>query len=241
MPICLMDWKSSKFIGAEMMLQLGAYYGATHYREKNADGLFAGWLPKTADIQPEQAAIIKIGPNYVGLAEREVWKDSKPSYTEKALLTKPMLDTAFAQFQNCLEVFWWLTSKDFVSVPEKEAYKFEDKQLVSVTYVIQHVIAKPALLNWYAKMAKEGKDPNAERDKRGAEGTLWHKNILWYLQGRSVDIDNGPPTLAQTIAKFAKWEQSVKLKPILLETSVAHPELGYGGTLDAIADCNLEG
>ena len=244
--LTLIDWKSSAFISPEMLMQLGAYYGATHYREN--DGELLGWQERTPATTAQQGAIIKIGPDYVGLAKREIWGEiqladgttKRGKVGEELMrLSQADLEAGFAQFRNALDIFWWLVKKQHVQLPKKEAYQFHDKQLVSVTYVLQHVIAKPMLLNWYAKMAKEGKDPEQERDRRGAEGSLWHKNILFFLQGRPVDLSQAPESLKQTLTQFAYWQQKVKLDPVALETKVAHPALGYAGTYDCLARCTL--
>src|SRR3990167_5510074 len=56
----LFDWKSSVsgYVGAEMYLQLGGYYGATHYFDSDA----LTWLRQNG-TKPTSAAIVNIRPD----------------------------------------------------------------------------------------------------------------------------------------------------------------------------------
>lgn len=206
-----------------MHLQLGGYFGATHYFDEDA----LAWLPLDG-LRPTQAAVVNIRPEHCKILVH---------------LSLAELETATEHFRECLEVFTWMVEKGFAKLPEREEYRVEGRQYPSVTYILQHVIAKPGLLSWYAKMAKEGKDPTAERDKRAVEGSTWHKTILFFLQGKPFDLSAGPESQKQMLLQFERWSRSVNLTPKRLETKLANLDArrdgGWAGTCDAIAECHL--
>ena len=257
-----------------MWLQLGGYYGATHAFD--ADAL--AWMPLNG-AHPQAAAIVNIRPERCKVLLH---------------LTQAQLDTALTNFREAKDIFDWLVERGFAKLPEKEEYRVDGAQLPSVTYIIQHIIAKPGLMDWsYANgleaglraaqvgwtteqvhealeakalldakqikkteetarpwihlreaLAEAGYGPMAKRDAAAVVGTHWHKSILFYLQGKSVDLTDAPEAQVQMMTQFTLWAQRVKLQPQRLETKVANLEPrrdgGWAGTLDAIATCNLE-
>lgn len=83
--------------------------------------------------------------------------------------------------------------------------------------------------------------PTAKRDAAGVTGSRIHKNVMFYLQGKTVNLTDAPPWLSETMAKFAAWGQRVKLEPVLVEQMVFDPDAGYAGTLDALVRMKEEG
>ena len=272
-PLTILDWKSSAsgFVGAEMLLQLGGYYGTTHYFDTDA----LTWLPQDGR-RPTQGAIVNIRPDKCRVL---------------VSLTQADLETALGRFHECLDVFLWLVDKGFAKLPEREEYRVGTRQFPSVTYIIQHVIAKPGLLDWSygigveaglrapelgwtppeiaealavkaeldAKRLKKtdpaaqpwvklrdalttaGYGPTAKRDAAATTGTSWHKTILFFLQGTKVDLTSAPPDQIGMLTHFERWNTQVGLEPKQLETKVANVDFGWAGTWDCLGMCNLEG
>ena len=270
--LTILDWKSSAsgFVGAEMLLQLGGYYGTTHYFDPDT----RAWLSLNG-ARPTQGAIVNIRPDKCRVL---------------VSLSQGDLETALAKFHECLDVFTWLVDKGFAKLPEREEYRVDNRQFPSVTYIIQHVIAKPGLLDWSygigveaglraaglgwtpdqitealavkaeldAKRLKKtdpaaqpwlkvrealseaGYGATAKRDQAATTGTSWHKTILFFLQGQSVDLSTAPPDQVGMLTHFTQWSERVQLEPKRLETKVANVDFGWAGTVDAVASCNLE-
>ncbi len=152
------------------------------------------------------------------------------------VMNQAELTEAASAFQEALRVYGYLAKHTEMPAPAR--YPINGTQYVSVTEVLKYVIAKPALLNWYAKMAKEGKDPNAVRDAKAVQGTTIHKNLLFFLQGKAVDLTQAPQELTDTMSKFAAWAQGVSLQAVALEQTIVHQTLNYAGTLDGILTCS---
>ena len=224
--LTILDWKTGTFVAPEHLLQLGGYAGATLHQE---DGVWHPWL----EARPTQAAVIHVGEDGCSVMQQA---------------NQAELETATTKFLELVDVFEWLVARGNVTVPENEAYRTNGHYLPSVTYILSHLMAKPKLLGWYAKMAKEGKDPNQIRDEKAALGTRVHKLILFYLEGKEVDISDAPEWLVKAWMHFERWARQVQLNPVWTETKVARwradPQgredaLSYAGTLDCLAWCQL--
>ena len=109
----------------EERLQLGAYWGCTHRLDAGK------LLPLT-----ERATSAHIVHVWQGGCQVET------SLTEAACLT------AYTKFLEAKDLFDWLVANGGASVPEQEAYRVNGRYYPSVTHILRHVIAKPALLNW---------------------------------------------------------------------------------------------
>ena len=123
--LTICDWKSGAFRSLEERLQLGAYWGCTHRLEQGV------LLP--VEERAESAHIV------------HVWEGGcqvETSLSEAACLT------AYAKFLEAKNIFDWLVANGGASVPEQEAYRVNGRYYPSVTHILRHVIAKPALLNW---------------------------------------------------------------------------------------------
>jgi hypothetical protein len=127
--------------------------------------------------------------------------------------------------------------------------------LRSVTTILQ-VVDKPALLNWYAKIAAGwavdntelvmrmladlGRDATvkavaargkAERDRKGAIGTAAHLAVEHHLAGmRPILTPDTAPLFDQWLAFLRDW----KFQPEWSEAMVVSERHGYAGTLDLI-------
>ena len=211
--VALADWKKEKdstFVPAEWRLQLGAYWGATHLWDK-------GEQVMSTKPQTEYAFIFHVGVGGVHA---------------KLTMTKLELHAAFYAFQHFLEGYRYLKTHDFIK--DEERYKIQGVSYVSVTQVLKYSVGKPGLLGWYAKMAREGKDPNQVRDEAAEIGRKIHRMVEFYLKGKAVDLTQAPEWMATTSVKFSAWTTKYTVDPVCVEQVVVHPELGYAGTLDAI-------
>ena len=88
------------------------------------------------------------------------------------------------------------------------------------------------------RIHEEGWSAIAKRDGAGNIGSLIHKNVMFYLQGKNVDLTNAPPWLSNTMADFAVWSNRYKLNPLHIETTVFNPDLEYAGTLDCLGEAS---
>lgn len=75
-------------------------------------------------------------------------------------------------------------------------------------------------------------------------GSQVHKKIEWELR-RALDQKVGPEPALLDAALWAymayeDWANSVALKPVEIEQTVYHPQEGYAGTLDLIAEVSGE-
>lgn len=210
----LIDWKSGTFLAPEMRLQLGSYYSA----------------PQTYDKATGQSGI-KPAVDYGCILHT-----SEKGVYPLLVMNQSELTEAARIFTEAVRIYRYLATHG--NLPEPQRYQINGTAYVSTTEVLKYVIAKPGLLNWYAKMAAEGKDPNAVRDARGVAGSTIHKNILFFMQGRSVDLTQAPPELAKTMALFAAWTGKWNVDAVALEQTVIDQPLGVAGTLDAILSCD---
>ena len=237
--LTLLDWKSSSFRSAEELLQLAAYWACPEWCEEGA------WV--TWEERATSAAIVHVGEH-----------DCKPVVQ----LDGMELQAAFEVFCHAKSVFDWMVAKGRLTIPQNEEYRIGDIYLPSVTTILGKVIAKPALMNWYYDKGIEAvmelvsrklmpepmeKDrikqladeeqlsPTAQRDAKGDMGSTLHKNIVFFLEGKTVDTTQAPTWLSGALTQVAQWTSRVKLEPIALERKVCHRDLGYAGRMDCVA------
>lgn len=211
----LVDWKKEgAYIGVEYRLQMGGYYLATHCYDKTSGQTS---LKPTIDA----AMVVHVGEKAV-----------KPAL----IMTKPDLEEAARAFEHELALYRYI-AKFFTEYDNKQGgrnYKILDRDYVSVTTIAKYVIAKPGLLGWYAKMAKEGKDPEALKQAGADVGTKIHRIVEFYLKGREIDLTDATEWMVKASTNMAVWCIKHKVEPVIVEQSVYHPELGFAGTLDAV-------
>jgi hypothetical protein len=115
------------------------------------------------------------------------------------------------------------------------------ENIVGTTSVIG-ILDKPSLLNWVAKITKEGHDWQRYRDAMGDSGTLTHLRILHYLKGTKPDLSEYSPATIKlsdnSLKSFHEWEKSHKLEPLFLEIPMISNTLNFGGTPDFVGYVN---
>jgi len=115
------------------------------------------------------------------------------------------------------------------------------ENIVGVTTVI-NILDKPALLNWVAKITKEGHDWQRYRDAMGDAGSLTHLRILNYLKHTKPDLSEYSPAIIKlsdnSMSSFFEWERSHKLEPIIIEEPLVSNKYSYGGTPDYVGLVN---
>ena len=160
----------------------------------------------------------------------------KESETKVAVrMGAPELEDAYRAFLSAKGVFDWMVKNDLSKVPKNEEYRIGGVYLPSVTYILGHAIAKPALMNWYFKMGKEGKDPNQIKQEAGERGAAFHRAIHTILQGKLVDTAGADDWLKLRVESFLRWKEKVSLEVVELEQKVWDEAQGYAGTLDCVA------
>lgn len=202
------DWKTSNYFGSEMRYQLGGYYGCTSVYDKQ----LAQSLPHQ---ESDLGVAVRVAPEGVDV---------------RLMLEKDDLKRAYAHFIHALSLFRDL--KDYGDVLQEERYQINGTAYVSVTHILRHVIAKPGLLSWYAKMAKDGKDPAAFRDERANYGTRIHKMLAMFFLGKSVDMGEAPEDLQKVMRNVERFASKYHLEPDRVECQLYHPDEGYAGTVD---------
>ena len=115
------------------------------------------------------------------------------------------------------------------------------ENVVGVTTVI-NVLDKPLLLNWVARITKEGHDWQRYRDAMGEAGSLTHLRILHYLKGTEPDLSTYSPAIIKlsdnSLCSFYEWVKSHKLEPIALEVPWVSDRYNFGGTPDFVGLVN---
>src|SRR3990167_1672290 len=207
----LVDWKSSTHKSLEMQLQLGGYYLATSTYDKGTGQW--GFKPPV-----DYGAIIHT---------------SAEGVRPLLVMNQAELTEAASAFQEALRLYRYLAKYDaYMTAPSR--YPIGGKQYVSVTEVLKYVVAKPGLLAWYAKLSREGKDPNAIRDEKAGQGSTIHKHLLFFLRGDAVDVTNAPDYVTKTLLHFERWTKAWQVQAVSLEQTLVHQDLGYAGTGDAV-------
>lgn len=96
----------------------------------------------------------------------------------------------------------------------------------------------PAAQPWLkvvGKLHEAGLSTEAKRDGRAGQGTTVHKNILYLLEGRAVELGSAPEWLRDDVLAFERWSRKVQLNPMWTERKVCHDTLGVAGTVDCLA------
>ncbi len=127
----------------------------------------------------------------------------------------------------------------------------------SVTTILNRVLAKPAIMPWALKVAGEyvrdhlpslqavhREDPDAvvqlvkgapwsQRDAAAERGTLVHALAEAFTLGQTPRVT---PELAGHLAMWKDWVATKHVKFLMSEATVYSRQMGYAGTLDAIAE-----
>jgi len=212
--LTLLDWKSSKYGDTpENRLQLAAYWGADHVLTNGA------WVP--VKERAKQAAIVQTQPEGCKVV---------------MVMNEAELRTAYDKFLKSLDLYLWLRKvSPFLKYQKERTYPVKDKELVSVTHVGSHILAKPGLIGWAIKEVKAGRDPEAIKTSAGSRGTMIHNAIFNYITAVEVDLmalDKFPEWLKSTMRHFISWSKKVELRTVEAERTVCGMEAGYAGTRD---------
>jgi hypothetical protein len=121
-------------------------------------------------------------------------------------------------------------------------YKVGDTRVPSVTGVLG-ILDKPALLEWVARVTRDGEDWKKVRDTAGNIGTLAHAMILAHIKRDTMDLRDYSPAdidLAENaVLSYLEWEKQHDMEPILVEKPLVSKEYMFGGTPDLY--CKLDG
>ena len=120
----------------------------------------------------------------------------------------------------------------------KQPYKLKDgSEPPSVTEICDietNREKQDRLMDWAAKLAKEGKNWRKELKYAGDIGTLVHKRIMEFLMGEEVDLQEDI-VITNCFEKFLKWwvaETTGCQLELITETPLVSERFRYGGTPD---------
>ncbi len=123
-------------------------------------------------------------------------------------------------------------------------YRVNGQELPSVTAIVG-CLAKPALENWMVGLAMDAAEECAgDREKAEALfgerrfekaniGTRVHEMVADHLQGHALRLSDD---LRSYWHQWLNFLQAHEVRPLMVETVVAHPRYGYAGRLDAIVE-----
>lgn len=141
---------------------------------------------------------------------------------------------------------------EFTFNEKSHRYFLDGKPLSGVTTVLG-VIAKPALINWAARMSadyilenlKDLKDleqvcelaknaHNRKKDKGAEAGSDIHAWIESWIKDSTIALPEDP-TARRQAQQFVKWAEEKKVKFLESEKKMYSEEMWLGGTVDAVA------
>jgi hypothetical protein len=129
--------------------------------------------------------------------------------------------------------FW--DSEDADGNPQQRRYMVNGQRFANVTTIL-NVLAKDALLDWAANLAKEGLEWKKVRAEAGERGRVSHHLLLQVLTGAGASLaDLSEEHRPYGQAGF-KWFRDRKPEVIEVEHMVASCEHRYAGRLDLFAD-----
>jgi hypothetical protein len=114
-------------------------------------------------------------------------------------------------------------------------YMVNGKRFLNVTTVLD-VLAKEALLDWTARLAREGKNWRAVRAEAGERGTVSHHLLLQVLTGQGASLADLAPEHRRYGQAGFKFIHQRKPKVIECERMVASCDHRYAGRLDLFAE-----
>lgn len=128
--------------------------------------------------------------------------------------------------------FWDSTDAD--GNPQQRRYLVNGKRFTNVTTILD-VLAKDALLDWAANLAKEGKEWKKVRAEAGERGHVSHHLLLQLLTGEGATLANFNPQHRPYGQAAFKWFRACRPEVIEAERMVASVEHRYAGRLDLFA------
>jgi hypothetical protein len=142
--------------------------------------------------------------------------------------------TSVEVLPNGTKIEFW-DSVDAEGNEQQRRYMVNGERFANVTTIL-NVLAKDALLDWAARLAREGKNWKQVRAEAGERGTISHHLLLRLLTGQGgslADLASEHRPYGQAGFKFLR-----KRKPKVLECErmVASCEHGYAGRLDLFGE-----
>ena len=99
--------------------------------------------------------------------------------------------------------------------------------------------SKHVLINWANRMGLQGIDTTKYVDDKADIGTLAHKMVTDFLQGKKTDTDdyskNQIAAADNSALSYFEWARGKKIKPILIEQPLVSESYLYGGMMDIYA------
>lgn len=115
------------------------------------------------------------------------------------------------------------------------------KKLPGVTDILGDNLgwSKEALMGWANREGRFGRSHEATRDRAAAVGTQAHEYVERHLRGKPTDelgIFSTPieEKAFRAYRRWAAWWPTSGYEAVHVELPLVHPELGYGGTTDAV-------
>lgn len=141
--------------------------------------------------------------------------------------------TSVETLPNGTRVEFW-DSEDADGNPQQRRYLVNGKRFANVTTIL-NVLAKDALLDWAANLAREDKEWKVVRAEAGERGKVSHHLLLQILLGSGA-------SLSDLIAEHRpygqggfKWVRDRKPDVVECERMVASVKYRYAGRLDLLA------
>jgi hypothetical protein len=117
----------------------------------------------------------------------------------------------------------------------------EGKRIPGVT-TITGILNKPALVKWANNLGLQGIDSSKYVDDKAAIGTLCHKMVEDYINGKETDFSDYTPNQKSQaengFIKFLDWEKENDFKCLDSELQLVSEAHQYGGTCDIYAMLN---
>jgi hypothetical protein len=112
-------------------------------------------------------------------------------------------------------------------------------QIVPGVTTIVGVLNKPALVPWANKLGLQGVDVGKYVDDKAEIGSLAHRMIEDYLEGRQTDFSdvtlNQKAQAENSVLSFLEWQKNHKIEVIFMEKQLVSESYRFGGTGDIYA------
>jgi hypothetical protein len=142
--------------------------------------------------------------------------------------------TSVEVLPNGTKIEFW-DSVDADGNDQQRRYMVNGERFANVTTIL-NVLAKDALLDWAARLAREGKNWKQVRAEAGERGTDVHHLLLQLLSGAGATLADLPDGHRRYGQAGFKWKRSRRPKVDLTEQMVACCEHRYAGRLDLLGE-----
>lgn len=137
-----------------------------------------------------------------------------------------------------IEIAFWDSENVETGQPQQRRYLCDGQKLPSVTTLLR-ILDKPALLDWAARLARDGVDWRDVRDEAGERGTNAHGIVLDILSGRQRRLSSVPEEYRPYGQAAMAWLAHRSPVVVEIERLVASPTHGYAGRMDLL--CQFDG